>query len=67
KDHSFTMMLRNNLRSDNRGAVEVGWSYPLKGRMKGYLQIFEGYGESLVDYDYRMTRVGMGILLADWL
>lgn len=66
KDHSFTMMLRNNLRSDNRGAVEVGWSYPLKGRMKGYLQIFEGYGESLIDYDYRMTRVGMGILLADW-
>ena len=65
--HSFTMMLRNNLRSDNRGAVEVGWSYPLKGGMKGYLQIFEGYGESLIDYDYRMTRVGMGVLLADWL
>ncbi|MDF1524969.1 MAG: phospholipase A [bacterium] len=63
----FTLMLRNNLRRDNRGAVEVGWSYPLKGRMKGYVQVFDGYGESLIDYDYRMTRVGVGILLADWL
>jgi len=67
KKHSFTLMLRNNLRSDNRGAMELGWSYPLKGKMKGYLQIFEGYGESLIDYDHRMTRVGVGILLADWL
>ena len=65
--NSFTLMLRNNLRSKNRGAVEVGWSYPLKGNLKGYLQIFEGYGESLIDYDHRTTRAGLGILLADWL
>ena len=67
KRHSLTMMLRNNLRSDNRGAVELGWSYPLTGNIKGYLQVFDGYGESLIDYDHRTTRVGLGILLADWL
>ena len=67
KRHSLTMMLRNNLRSDNRGAIELGWSYPLTGNMKGHLQVFDGYGESLIDYDHKTTTVGLGILLADWL
>ena len=65
--HTLTILLRNNLRRDNRGAFEVGYSYPLTKKMKGYLQIFEGYGESLIDYDHRVTRAGVGILLADWL
>lgn len=65
--HSFTALLRNNLRKENRGAVELGWTYALSSQMKGYLQIFDGYGESLIDYDQRTTRLGAGILLADWL
>lgn len=65
--NSLTLMLRNNLSSPNRGAVQLGWSYPLTGNLKGYLQIFDGYGESLIDYDYRITRISMGMLLADWL
>ena len=65
--HTLTILLRNNMRSDNHGAFEIGYSYPLTKKMKGYLQIFEGYGESLIDYDHRVTRAGVGILLADWL
>ncbi|MDF1536057.1 MAG: phospholipase A [bacterium] len=65
--HTLTLTLRNNLRRENKGSVELGYSYPLTAKMKGYLQIFDGYGESLIDYDHRMSRVGVGILLADWL
>ena len=65
--HTLTIMLRNNLRRDNRGAFKMDYSYPLTGKIKGYLQLFEGYGESLIDYDHRVTRWGIGILLADWL
>jgi phospholipase A1 len=65
--HTLTLLFRNNLRSENRGAFELGYSYPLTGTIKGYLQLFEGYGESLIDYDHRVTRAGVGILLADWL
>ena len=61
------LMVRDNLSSPNRGAVELGWTYPLSKKLKGYIQVFDGYAESLIDYDHRCTRIGMGFLLADWL
>jgi phospholipase A1 len=67
KRNTLTLLVRNNLKPDNRGAVVIGWSYPLSRRIKGYLQFFDGYGESLIDYDHRNTRIGAGFLLADWL
>ena len=63
-------MSRNNLESGfDRGAVEAGWSFPLGNYpyLKGYIQYFYGYGESLIDYDRRVNRIGIGISLNDWL
>jgi phospholipase A1 len=62
----FSGMLRRNFRS-GKGALEVGVSFPLYGRLKGYVQYFDGYGESLIDYDYRVQRLGIGLLLTDFL
>jgi phospholipase A1 len=69
-DMVFAVMLRNNLRADgNKGAVQLDWSFPLPGsrRLKGYVQFFNGYGESMIDYDHANQRIGAGILLSDWL
>jgi phospholipase A1 len=66
----FSLMSRNNLESGfDRGAVELGWSFPLwkYPYLKGYIQYFYGYGESLIDYDRRVNRIGIGISLNDWL
>jgi len=69
-DNTFGMMLRNNLKFDNnRGAVQLDWSFPLPGtdRIKGFVQYFNGYGECLLDYNASTSRLGMGFLLTDFL
>ncbi|WP_245720593.1 phospholipase A [Microbulbifer yueqingensis] len=62
--HSVSMMLRNNLRSDNHGAFELRWGFPLGSRVRGYVKYFTGYGESLIDYDEAVNTLGVGFELA---
>jgi phospholipase A1 len=67
KSHRLGIMLRDNLDFDlNRGAIQLEWSFPLFAQMAGYVQYFLGYGESLLDYNHRVNRIGFGFIFADW-
>lgn len=66
-NHTVAVRLRNNLKADNRGAVELNWSFPMSRRAKWFVQYFDGYGESLIDYNARVKRLGIGVALTDWL
>ena len=60
---------RNNLRAvgSNKGAGELGLSGPLIRQLRWYLQYFDGYGESLIDYNHADQRFGAGVLFGEWL
>ena len=65
--HQFEITIRNNLEKDtNRGAVQLGYSFPFNDRVKGYVQYFNGYGESLIDYNRFQERISIGFKLSDW-
>lgn len=67
-NHSVSATVRNNLSVDeNLGSIELDWTYPLPGNVKGFIQYFNGYGESLIDYNQYQERIGIGIKITDWL
>lgn len=68
KEHLSSVMLRNNMRAnDNRTTVELTYTFKINDRLKGVAQYFNGYGESLIDYNHRSQRFGIGVMLTDWL
>ena len=67
RENTFTLMGRGNL-STGKGAAQFAWtSRPLLGPMRAYFQVFSGYGESLIDYDWNQTTVGLGVTLNELL
>ncbi|WP_425916686.1 phospholipase A [Acinetobacter sp. TSRC1-2] len=67
-DHDFSLMLRHSLKGgDNaHGAAQFDWAFPISGKLRGHFQLFDGYGESLIDYNHRATYVGLGVSLMNW-
>jgi phospholipase A1 len=62
---SLSGTLRYNTKT-NKGSAQIDYVYPLTKSVNGYVQLFQGYGESLIDYNYENTAVGVGIVLNDW-
>lgn len=50
-----------------KGSIELTWSRTLSGNLKGYLQFFHGYGETLIDYNNLQTTIGVGVSLIEWM
>ncbi len=62
--NTMTLMYRPASEGD---AVQLTWSYPISKYLRIYAQYWNGYGESLIDYQVRTERFGLGIALSDVL
>jgi phospholipase A1 len=61
--HELSLLTRYNFDTGH-GAARLGWTFPLASNLKGYVQLFSGYGQSLIDYNNYQRSAGLGVLIA---
>ncbi|MDW5444635.1 phospholipase A [Polaromonas sp. SM01] len=71
KRHTLGMTVRHSLKSEARGSVKLEWmkastAIADSAALRYHVQLFSGYGDSLVDYNRRRTVLGIGLSLVDW-
>lgn len=66
--HDLSMIARHSMRfgDDNRGSMQIDYAFRVYDYLKLHLQIFHGYGESMIDYNHKQTTVGLGFSLVEW-
>ena len=66
--HELSLTARHSLRGGERshGSVQLDWGFPINNMLRGRVQVFDGYGESLIDYNHKATYVGVGVSLLEW-
>jgi phospholipase A1 len=60
--NELSLTARRNF-STRHGALQFGWAFPVAANLKGYVQGFSGYGQSLIDYNYSQKSLGAGFLI----
>lgn len=69
KFHQQTLSLSTyNLEHlGTRASFQGTYSFPIVRKFRGYVQLFSGYGQSLIDYNHYSNSASVGIALNDWI
>ncbi len=74
KTDTLGLTVRHSLRSSARGSVRLEWMRAVgparangePGGLRWHVQLFRGYGDSLLDYNRRRTVLSVGLSLVDF-
>ena len=64
KKHLAEVLFRNSFKGHS--AIELNYSYPVFGRKDLFLYVkgFSGYGESLIDFNQHIDKIGFGFSIS---
>jgi phospholipase A1/A2 len=67
EQYTAALRLRTTFKSEpSWGSAQLDLRFPIVSDLRGYLQVFSGYGESMIDYNFRKTSIGLGISIGTW-
>ncbi|GAB4203673.1 MAG: phospholipase A [Tibeticola sp.] len=67
--NTLGLTLRHSLRTTAHGSLRLEWLRTLgenDSRLRFHVQLFSGYGDSLIDFNRRRTVLGVGLSLVDF-
>jgi len=66
-DATAQLTWRNDFAYLSRGSWQLDLTYPVDSSkidgLRWHLQLFSGYGETLLDYNFRQNSIGLGVML----
>jgi phospholipase A1 len=67
EQYTAALRLRTTFKSEpSWGSAQLDLRFPIVSDLRGYFQVFSGHGESMIDYNFRKTSVGLGVSIGTW-
>jgi phospholipase A1 len=67
RETTMQLTARTSFKSAQRGSLKFEWTRPVfmakPDGLRWYVQLFSGYGETMLDYNHRQNSVGLGFTL----
>ena len=70
KFNQQTISLQAHSLIENRARYATGivrYTFPIINQINGFVELFSGYGQSLIEYNHRTNSVGVGLALNNYI